>query len=129
MRVVLSLLFLAAVAVAAPVPKGLKKRTDAEAFAGKWDVVCTHNGEPSSTGTWVFEAETKTLTVLQSGAKYAVTFDPSETPHRIDLGGYKGIYTFDGDDLRIAFTTGGDRPTSFDPKPGVLHNRLRRADR
>ena len=115
-------------AVAAPVPKALKK-SDAETFAGKWEVVCEENGQPSSTGTWTFDAELKMKVASpnQPGAEYRVILDPAQSPKQIDVGDFKGIYAIDGDDIRIAFTTRGDRPASFDPKPGVFDNRLRRA--
>jgi len=124
------LLFAAVAVVAAPVPKGLKKRPDAEVFVGRWQVVCEENGLPSSEGVWTFDDELKVqcgpADGSPGGSNHRVRFDPNTTPKQIDFGPFRGIYTIDGDDIRIALTVNSDRPASFDPKPGVYDNRLRR---
>lgn len=47
-------------------------------------------------------------------------------PKEIEITNYRGLYEFDGEDIRIVYTLGGDRPTSFDSKPGVYYTVLRR---
>lgn len=133
---VLTCLF-ATAAVAAPVPKAVKQRTDAEVLVGTWETVVSEEGGRARAGPgvyqWTFDAD---LTMWSSpsgqserGVKWAVKIAPEQAPKEIDLTNgttvYKGIYEFDGDDLRIAYTT-GDRPANFDPKPGVYYNVLRR---
>ena len=49
-------------------------------------------------------------------------------PKEIEISNYKGIYEFDGADIKIAFAIDGARPTDFKPAPGVYFNLLRRVD-
>jgi len=126
MRATLALLLLAAVSPAAPVPKDFaKKRPDAEVFVGAWDtVVAERAGRPTGKACWTFDAELKMVSA-PSNSEWAITLDPTKSPKEIDIGHYKGIYQFDGADIKIAFAS-GQRPTDFDPKPGVYYNLLRR---
>jgi uncharacterized protein (TIGR03067 family) len=133
MRAWVVLLSVAAAAVAAPVPKQLKaKRPDAEVFVGAWETVLTeHHGQPAPKAVWTFDAELK----MQSrplnpketwSSEWVIRIDPTTTPKQIDIGkGYQGIYEFDGDDIRIAYT-GGERPTNFDGKGKMYYTVLRR---
>lgn len=124
-----------AVAVAAPVPKEVKaKRTDAEVFVGAWEIVRSEvNGKPrgGDLTTWTFDTDLKMKSV-PAGARpgsestWVIKIDPEKTPKEIDITGYKGIYEFDGGDIRIAYTLGGNRPTTFDPQPDVYFELLRR---
>ena len=113
-------------APAAPVPKGFaKKRADAEVFVGAWDTVVAESaGQPTGKATWTFDANRKMVSA-PSNSEWAITLDPTKSPKEIDIGHYKGIYQFDGGDIKIAFAS-GQRPTDFDAKPGVFYNLLRR---
>ncbi len=140
MRTVIGLAFVVvAVAVAAPVPKGMKaKRPDAELFVGTWEIVQSDvNGKPrgGKATLWAFDADLNMTSFNQgaepkNGTKWAIKLDPEKSPKQIDLiregSNYKGIYEWDGDDLRIAYTLGGGRPATFDPKPDVYTELLRR---
>ena len=122
----------AAAAWAAPVLKDFaKKRPDAEVFVGVWDTVQAEcNGVPTSKATWTFDAELKMTSVPLGGggggSHWVIKLDPTKSPREIDITNYKGIYEFDGADIKIAFTLGGERPTGFDAKPGLYYNLLRR---
>ena len=78
---------------------------------------------------WTITADLKMKSVHPSGSEldWVLKIDPAKTPKVIDITTYKGIYEIDGDDLRIAYTIGGDRPTTFDPQPDVVIEVLRRA--
>ncbi len=131
MRAIVVVFGLAAAALAAPVPKDfVKKRPDAEVFVGAWDTVVAESaGVPTSKATWTFDAELKMTSVSLGGAgpgsNWVIKLDPTKSPKEIDIGHYKGIYAFDGADIKIAFASAG-RPTDFDAKPGVYYNLLRR---
>ena len=130
MRATFLLLGLTAATVAAPVPKDFgKKLTDAEAFVGEWDTVVAETaGQPTGKATWTFDAELNMTSVSPGGrgpgSKWAIRLDPTKTPKEIDITDFKGIYEFDGADIKVAFAS--VRPTTFDPKPGVYYNLLRR---
>lgn len=132
MRTAVALLLVLSSAVAAPVPKALKKqRPDAEVFVGTWDTVVKElNGQPVPKTVWTFDPD---LTMWSKspgdggkGGRWAVKIDPDATPKRIDIDTFQGIYEFDGGDIRLAYTLNADRPTTFDPKPGVYTVVLRR---
>lgn len=143
MRASLSVLLAIAVstvALAAPVPKAVKKKPDAEVLAGEWEtIVSESNGQfraPSGVYRWNFDTDL-TLRSHPTGqseraVKWTVKIAPGQSPKEIDLTDgkmtYKGIYEFDGGDLRIAYAT-GDRPANFDPKSGVYYNVLRRVEK
>ena len=134
MRNAIVLLLLVTTSVAAPVPKQLKaKRPDAELFVGQWDVLRTEqNGQPQANHAkvWTIDADLKmkSLHGAEQVLKWTLKIDPDKTPKEIDVSHYKGIYEFDGDDIRVAFSVVGDRPTSFDPKVMVHYIVLRRTD-
>lgn len=121
----------AIVALAAPVPKVKDRRPDAERFVGRWEtVVAEENGKARAKPAWTFDDKLE-LQVLypDDGNRFTtwkVKIDPEKSPKQIDIEGFKGIYEFDGGDIKVAFSS-GDRPTSFDPKPGVDYRLLRRA--
>jgi uncharacterized protein (TIGR03067 family) len=122
---------LAAVSTAAPVPKEFsKKRTDADVFVGAWEtVVALDAGKPTGKATWTFDTDLKMNSTPLGGTKpdseWVIKLEPNKSPKEIDITHYKGIYEFDGADIKIAFSTVG-RPTDFDAKPGVYFNLLRR---
>jgi uncharacterized protein (TIGR03067 family) len=123
---------LAGAATAAPVPKAKGKRPDAEVLVGRWEaVVAEVNGAERPKATWTFDEQLKMKSEYpDEGGRFttwAVKIDPEKTPKEIDIEGFKGIYEFDGEDLRVAYSA-GDRPSGFDPKPGVNYNLFRRVD-
>ena len=130
MRHTVALLFIAVTAVAAPVPKVKSKKPDAEVFVGRWEAVNPgKEGEMYGKATWTIDDRLglKIAYPEEDGrhTEWQIKLDPEKSPKEIDVGGFKGIYEFDGDDIRIADTS-GERPTSFDPKPGVSFHVLRR---
>lgn len=133
MRHAVALLVLAASVSAAPVPKGLKAThpPDPERFVGTWDVVRTElNGEALGTHAklWTIDADLKMKSHHPSGQvlNWTLKLDPAKSPKEIDVGTYKGVYEFDGEEVRIGYTIGGDRPTTFDAKPDLYLEVLRR---
>lgn len=132
MREVATLLFLATVGAAAPVPKDFaKEKPDPERFVGAWEIIeATHNGQPFSKATWTFDAALKMRSVSPGGrgpgSEWTIKLDPAKSPKEIDITQLKGIYAFAGADLKIAYRVDGTRPTGFDPQPGLYYNLLRR---
>ena len=131
MRAVVFTLLAFSFAVAAPVPRA-KKRPDAEVFVGSWDLVVTeYEGRPIDKGTWIFDEklELKSVSPNEGGrfTTWDIKLDPEKSPKEIDVGGFKGIYEFDGEDIRVAFAS-GDRPTTFAAKEGVYYYLLRRVE-
>jgi uncharacterized protein (TIGR03067 family) len=131
-RTALALVCLAAVAVAAPVPKAVKpKRADAEVFVGTWETAVNEmNGNPSAKAIWTFDPD---LTMWSKqpgdqgqGSKWAIKLDPEKSPKEIDIGHLPGIYEFDGDDIRVIFSYGKARPTGYEAQPQGHYVLLRR---
>ena len=113
------LLLLAAPALAAPVPKSLKaKRPDAEVFVGTWELAEGTNGVRPY--TWTFDEDltmwSKSTAENGRGSKWLIKLDPDKSPKEIDLNSdgtsYLGIYTIDGDEIRLVYN--GERPADFD---------------
>src|SRR5262249_6325971 len=117
--------------IAAPVPKAVKnRRPDAEVFVGSWEtVVNEENGRERPKSTWTFDEKLgmKCTYPDEDGrfTTWTIKLAPEKTPKEIDIDGFKGIYEFDGDDIKVAFSA-GERPTTFDAKPGVDYRVLRR---
>jgi uncharacterized protein (TIGR03067 family) len=129
-RTVLLFGSLVAVASAAPIPKELRLKSDAERLLGVWDMpVSEINGKERNKAHWTFE-NGKMFSVLYGnesggrGSEWVIKIDPEKTPKEIDITSYKGIYTFDGDRLKIAYTIGADRPTDFKPAEGKYYCEL-----
>jgi uncharacterized protein (TIGR03067 family) len=119
--------------LAAPVPKVKSKRPDAEAFVGAWEAVSpAHDGQILGKALWTFDDKLGLrIEYPEEGGRYtswAVALAPEDTPKGFDLGGFKGIYEFDGDDIRVAYTAGDRRPPDFDLKDGVYVRTLRRVE-
>lgn len=120
-------------ASAAPVPKELKKkRSDAEVFAGEWQVVSTErNGQPQANhaNVWTIDADLKMKTIHPSGQvlNWTLKIDPEKTPKEIELTSYKGIYEIDGDEIRLVYSN--QRPANFDDKARNNYTVLRRAEK
>ena len=132
MRSFALILLFAAPTLAAPVPKELKYRSDAACYVGTWDtVVSESNGKPYSKARWTFDDKLKmTSNPLPGGVGgtsiWIIKIDPKQTPKTIDIGSYPGIYEIDGDDIKIAYTLGGPRPTEVKSGNGVYYSVLRR---
>jgi uncharacterized protein (TIGR03067 family) len=134
---VLACLVATAAALAAPVPKAVKQRPDADVLVGTWETVVSEENGRARAGPgvyrWTFDAD---LTMwsgpagqTERGVKWVVKIAPGQSPKEIDLTNgstaHKGIYEVDRDDLRIAYTP-GERPANFTARPGVYYNVLRR---
>jgi uncharacterized protein (TIGR03067 family) len=123
-RPLLALLLVPLLAVAAPVPKGVKRASDAESLQGRWVGVTFDNGlGPVPDDLSWFEV---TGDVLSNRARNVNEFaaqkfnlDPTHTPRRldIDVGGgrfVRSIYQLDGDTLRWCMSGSWDTyPTEF----------------
>jgi len=85
-----------------------------------------------SKATWTFDDQLKLTSVPEggtgNGSDWTIKIDPEKTPKEIDIDTLKGIYEFDGDDIRVAFSVGAGRPASFDSKEGVHYIVLRCTD-
>jgi len=115
-------------ASAAPVPKELKVRPDAERMRGLWRV---DNGG----SYWLFKGDNLfaggTATPDVHGHTYSLTVKPETSPPGFNLGGastFAGIYKFVGDDLHVAYCGGNTRPTDFTPGPYTHIHILKRVD-
>ncbi len=116
LRTLAMMLAFGASAVAAPVPKELKVRSDAERREGLWKVGATD-------AHWLFRGDKlfagATATPDTNGHGYRLTVRPDAFPPQFDIGGtnsYAGIYKFVGDDLHVAYSAEGKaRPVDFSP--------------
>ena len=132
MRSLALILLLAVPALAAPVPKELKNRPDAERYVGTWEtVVSESNGQPHSKARWTFDDKLKMVSNPLPGkeggtSEWVIKIDPMKSPKTIDIGSYPGIYEIDGDDIKIAYTLGGPRPTEVKSGNGIYYTVLRR---
>jgi uncharacterized protein (TIGR03067 family) len=135
-HLILSAALLAPLATAAPVPKAIKKVPDPERIQGAWDIeLAEHNGRPFSKAIWSFDGEKMTSRSRpeDAGSSWGYRLDPAQSPKHFDLtdttgrSQYPGIYEFDGEKLKIAYTLGGERPTEFKSSERVYLNVLVRA--
>lgn len=123
MRPLLAIALLVGLALAAPVPKELKKKDDATAIIGTW--------KPASTGTCHFKfnddgtMRTWHSPNIGSPIDWTYTLDPIATPKTMKLTTAKGkethdcIYELDGDGLKIAFVLGAKDPKKVEAGPGL----------
>lgn len=117
---------------AAPVPKEVSRQTDAERFVGTWETVVSESGgKPYSKARWTFAEDLKMTSNPLPGAEggtseWVIKIDPKAKPKTIDIGGYPGIYDFDGAEIRIAYAVGGERPTELSSKGSQFYSVLRR---
>jgi uncharacterized protein (TIGR03067 family) len=108
------------------------QRPDAELLVGIWEAAAPgKEGEMWGRATWTFDDKLGlTIAYPEEGGRFttwAVKIAPEKAPKEIDIGGFKGIYAFEGEAVRVAYTS-GDRPTTFDPGTGVDYYVLRRAE-
>ena len=130
-------LVLGASLAAAPVPKELKLRPDAERICGVWTYEFYMNGEAKGGGgRWYFTREklysggTNTTDAL--GTEYGIVLRPELSPGQMDIAQNgnivcSGIYKFEGEDLFIAYVHTGERPKDFNTAAGRSILKLKRA--
>lgn len=119
MRPLLAVVLLTALAPAAPVPKALKKLTDAELLVGRWTPAEGHN-------QWYqFNADGTLRTWYGNDSpdgpcQYRFVLDPTARPKRITWVGvtsgkaeWEGIYELDGDTLKVAYSPVPNVPEGF----------------
>ena len=129
LRSIVVLLLAAPLALAAPVPKELK-RTDEGAIVGTWQVVrySAYNEErmvPQPT-LWCFDGEGKgRFSNTQSWQDMAYSLSPAEnakSPKGFDYAWdnfkMKGVYRLDGDTLKIALNNDGGKVRAAELAPG-----------
>jgi uncharacterized protein (TIGR03067 family) len=134
-----SVLVFASLAVAAPVPKGLKP-SDPTALLGTWELTAaTYSGQPypSAHGTkWTFRddgtAKRDRPNDGISTAKY--TLDPKTNPKAFDWNteegnSFLGIYELDGDTFRVClqYDASKGRPTAMTDAGGTYQFEFKRA--
>lgn len=138
MRPLLALLLLALPALAAPVPKGVKKQNDADLILGRWKCEAAFSGETEVVGShkndvWTFApAGEKSHQLTPTGTRYSLDYSfptPGERQMNLACNGnpYLGVYELDGDKLTIAFRS-QQRPATLDKAAGVFHFTFRRED-
>lgn len=116
---------------------------DAKDIQGKWQAVRfeakgkTLSGEQAKTMTITIQGNKMTL--HEEGGKSdevgTFTLDPSKSPKTLDYTTIKKsksqskfIYELDGDELKLCWRKGGDRPTKFSSENKALFMVLKRID-
>lgn len=110
---------------------GLDEGTKAEDLVGTWSMVSVSKGGETKSGdevsgqTCVFTKETLTQELAGMRFAYKFTVDATKNPSRIALevtdspfgAGSKadGIIEVKGDEMKLAYSTEGGRPETFDP--------------
>lgn len=149
-RFALLLMFVAAVmwgtpsptppAVAAPVPKAVKKKADAQLILGKWQggVVAAGQGQgPAASHLFRFGDDGKCGIIntpgnsRENGAEYEL--HPDKSPRQMtwwngpERTEWRCVYELDGDTLKVAFVhKGTDLPADTSPRAGVTVYELKR---
>ena len=126
----IALLILVAALSAAPVPKELKVRPDAERIQGVWIVT---QGQPGAKGyRWTFEGEKLFAggTPDTKGIEYTYTLRSGSPLTEFDILrdgriSHYGVYKFVGDELHLAYHS-NERPTDFTEGGGRHLHILRR---
>lgn len=123
------MLLASSLVVAAPVPKSLKKNLpDSERFQGAWEVVEESGGQAqmrSAPIIWTFTDHK--MHSSDGNTNWTIKLDPEQSPKHIDITDYAGIYEFDGDKLKIAYSLDRNRPSDFFGGKGVYLVVLSRA--
>src|SRR5262249_9637840 len=111
---------------------GDEPKKDLEALQGDWSITSAERDGKKAPDEAVKSVKLTfakdTITVTEGTKKTEMTFklDPSKSPKTIDLtygtGGRmgeidQGIYTLDGDTLKLCIKRGGGRPTEFAAAP------------
>ena len=131
------ILLFGAGASAAPVPKELKQRPDAERILGLWiyDSIDTGNGQAASAGRWIFKPNKLyaggTNTTDNQGVEYGIILRSELAPTQLDItqGGRvicTGICKFEGEELHISYVHNGERPKDYASAPGRTVLKLKR---
>ena len=121
MRPLVALALLVSLAVAAPVPKVVKKG-DAEQIVGTW--------KPANTSCWYqFNADGTLKTWhdpnRHSPLDWTYTLDPTTSPKQVRLTtadgktSYNCIYDLEGDSLKLVFVLGVKDPKKVEAGPGL----------
>ncbi len=130
LRALAMLAMATAYAGAAPVPKELKKATDAERIQGVWSFVGYDNGGPQNTGArWFFDKNKLYVGGLNTVDNKGSPFDfvlrakPEASQTEIDFdceprNRWRGIYKFVGEELHVAYVMDADRPKDFSSAHG-----------
>ncbi len=146
MRVLLVTACVAAVAIAAPVPKAVKAK--APSLDGRWECVELNANDADVTkgNPWVWDIDGEKLTIHRRDngqlrpneanmTTRLVCTDPAK-PEEIDYirdgnngkSVFKGRFVIDGDKLTVCYdTNGGDRPTELKAGIRVHYVRFTRA--
>ena len=136
MRTLLGVLLATGLAVAAPVPKELKK-DDLSRLEGEWQTIRAEvNGRESTKDFLVFTRESVNWKPSRDAADilWKLTVDPSKTPKEFAIvltshsGGvtYLGFYKFEGDTLTLCCKQNA-LPEGFSSEGAYLHV-LKRAE-
>jgi uncharacterized protein (TIGR03067 family) len=125
-------LFIATLAISAPVPKALQA-SDSTRILGKWELTtATYSGQPyaSAHGTkWTFhEDETATRDrpnegIAKANYKLNATSEPKEFDWNTAEGNnFVGIYELNSDSFRVCLRSASNdnRPTSMDDTEGCF---------
>jgi uncharacterized protein (TIGR03067 family) len=108
-------------------------RSDRERMAGNWFIMNEDSGRKGE--MWAITEDSILMYAKHSGAislQYAHRLDAGKDPKQIDItvsrvkgptvGVIRGIYVFDGDELRLCLgEMDGDRPAAFPDKPEPGH--------
>ncbi len=121
-------------ALAAPVPKELK-RTDATAILGTWQMVVQSNsGGPATPEAvkWRLESDGKAFIMNPGDTAIGYKLHPGLSPKGFDwqwpTSLHMGLYELDGDTLKVVITSGAStvRPTELKPATGVIYCEFKR---
>ena len=130
-RILVVVLLGSVTALAAPVPKELKKKPDAERILGVWAYDSSDlNGAKGAGGRWYFNGDKLysggSNTTDARGSEYGVSLRSDQSPTHLDISMNNaplcvGIYKFVGDDLHLAYVSSSskaERPKNFDSADG-----------
>ena len=129
------LLLAAPLALAAPVPKELK-RNDERNILGTWDmVVHSHNGGQAGAQSvkWRLEPDGKAFIMNPGDTAIGYKLHPEMSPKGFDwqwpTSLHLGRYELDGDTLKVVITSGAAtvRPGELKPGPDVIYCEFKRA--
>jgi uncharacterized protein (TIGR03067 family) len=137
-RFALLVLIVAVPAVAAPVPKAVKKKADAHAILGKWQGGLARAGQGNSTSHMFRFGDDGKCGITntpgngrENGAEYEL--HPEKSPRQMtwwngtERTEWRCVYELDGDTLKVAFVhQGTDIPADAAPRAGVTVYELKR---